>query len=369
MASPLISIGIPAYNHAAFIKETIESALNQSIKNIEIIIVDDASTDDTAKIASAYVGKDPRVKFIQNEKNLGPAKTTEILLANAEGKYFSPVPSDDFLAPDKYEKLLKVIEADPEMAFVFNDVIFVDENSHEIKHNNHFASGHFDTTPRDRHAWLRYFFNAGNCVCASGPLIRRDILNRYKPDHRLILLHDYDLWVRMSIDGFNIGTVDEKLSYYRILDNQKNLSAPSKSVKSRRVFEHFKVLKRFSTLATLEELSAITKKQFDQIPEGVSEKIFVQHQLSMYAWEMKRAQYRNFAIESWYEMLGDSTIEKELNILSVNPRFLAERMESNPLVSGRSLLTIDFIQQLLENFLPGSIRCFLVKKIKKSRGD
>lgn len=369
MTHPLITVGIPAYNHAPFIRHAIESVINQNIRNIEIIIVDDASTDDTAEIAKKYSLVDDRILFIQNEKNLGPAKTTEIILSYARGEYFSPLPSDDYVALDKYEKLLEVIEKDPRMAFVFSDANFVDENGKEIKNKNHFASGHFDLSKRNRLQWLRYFFNAGNCVCASGHLIRTDVLRKYKPDHRLMLLHDYDLWVRMVIDGFNIGSVNEKLTYYRVLNRHKNMSAPSSAVKKQRIFEHIKVLERFTKLTRLDELNSIAKTSFDRVPNGVSEDVFVQHQLTFYAWSLKRPQFRLFALDNWYRMMGDDSIEDQLNILTVNSKFLADKTKQNPLLSIGFLIKHCFFYKALDVLIPGWARFFLIKKIKKLRGD
>lgn len=96
----LISIIMPAYNAEKYICQAIESVLAQTYKNWELLIIDDNSTDTTAKIVESYLG-DKRIKFFTNKVNLGPAKARNIGLDNAIGDYITFLDADDFIGVDK----------------------------------------------------------------------------------------------------------------------------------------------------------------------------------------------------------------------------------------------------------------------------
>ncbi len=97
-ASPLVSVCIPTFNAEKYIKKTIDSIVNQSYQNIQIIILDDCSTDSTIKLVESF--EDPRIEVFQNEFNLGPQKTWSKLLELANGSFFKIVCHDDILYSD-----------------------------------------------------------------------------------------------------------------------------------------------------------------------------------------------------------------------------------------------------------------------------
>lgn len=104
----LVSIIMPSYNTASFISKTIESVLNQTYKNWELLIVDDCSTDDTDEIVSKY--NDKRIVYLKNEKNSGAAISRNRALRNAKGKWISFLDSDDLWHPTKLEKQIKFMK-------------------------------------------------------------------------------------------------------------------------------------------------------------------------------------------------------------------------------------------------------------------
>lgn len=120
--NPLVSILIPTYNREALIGEAIESALNQTYQNIELIIVDNASTDKTIQVIESYQKKDQRIKLFQNEKNLGPVLNWERCLENALGEYSKILWSDDLIAPEFLESCLSLFNIEKNLAFVFTKV-------------------------------------------------------------------------------------------------------------------------------------------------------------------------------------------------------------------------------------------------------
>ncbi|MDZ8183284.1 MAG: glycosyltransferase family 2 protein [Nostoc sp. ChiSLP02] len=104
--NPKVSIIIPAYNTEAYIEKAIESALNQTLTDIQVIVVDDASSDRTVEVAKSIT--DPRLKVIVNEKNLGAAGARNRALKAAQGEWIAVLDSDDWYAPERLEKLVSL---------------------------------------------------------------------------------------------------------------------------------------------------------------------------------------------------------------------------------------------------------------------
>jgi glycosyltransferase involved in cell wall biosynthesis len=111
--SALVSIGIPVYNGEKTIRAAIESILKQSYKNLEIIISDNSSTDDTEKICREYQAVDSRILFFQQPKNLGLYANNAFVYSKAKGKYFSWAASDDYRSEDFIETNVEFLEANP----------------------------------------------------------------------------------------------------------------------------------------------------------------------------------------------------------------------------------------------------------------
>ena len=110
-SNPRISIGIPVYNGEKFIRKCIESVLQQTHRNFELIISDNASTDSTSKICEEYLRKDNRITFVRQNKNMGQNWNFNFLLEKANGEYFVWVAADTFLLPEFIEKNIAVLES------------------------------------------------------------------------------------------------------------------------------------------------------------------------------------------------------------------------------------------------------------------
>ena len=110
-SNPRISIGIPVYNGEKFICKCIESVLQQTHRNFELIISDNASTDSTSKICEEYLRKDNRITFVRQNKNMGQNWNFNFLLEKANGEYFVWVAADTFLLPEFIEKNIAVLES------------------------------------------------------------------------------------------------------------------------------------------------------------------------------------------------------------------------------------------------------------------
>ena len=109
--NPLVSVCIPAYNSARYIRTTMESGLGQKYENIELVVVDDCSKDDTVEIVRSV--RDPRVRLVRNEKNLGMTGNWNKCLAEARGEYIKLICADDVLYEDSIEKELGALLGHP----------------------------------------------------------------------------------------------------------------------------------------------------------------------------------------------------------------------------------------------------------------
>jgi glycosyltransferase involved in cell wall biosynthesis len=110
--TPLVSVGIPIRNGQNYIREALESILAQTITDFEIVICDNASTDNTEAICRGFANRDVRVRYFRNERNLGPAGNHNRCVERSRGKYFRWHAHDDLLAPTYLERVLGVMETD-----------------------------------------------------------------------------------------------------------------------------------------------------------------------------------------------------------------------------------------------------------------
>lgn len=125
MSTPLVSVILPAFNAEMFLRESISSILNQSLKNIELIIINDGSTDSTEDIIKSF--SDNRIVYLKNTINLGIIKTLNKGIDNAKGKYIARMDADDISMPNRLKRQIEVLENDESIdivnikAYILND--------------------------------------------------------------------------------------------------------------------------------------------------------------------------------------------------------------------------------------------------------
>ena len=116
---PLVSVMIPAYNYARYLRECVDSALSQRDVDVEVIVVDDGSTDDTPRVAAALAAADVRVVVVRNEPNRGHIPSVNIGFARCSGEYIVKLDADDVLAPGALARATALLEAHPGVTFVY----------------------------------------------------------------------------------------------------------------------------------------------------------------------------------------------------------------------------------------------------------
>ena len=132
-AEPLVSIVIPCYEGARYLPQAIESVLNQSYRNLQVLIVDDASPDNCAEIAGHYAARDPRVQVIRRSKNGGVSAAFNSGFEVAKGEFFSRLAQDDYFRDDAIEVMLTELRKNPDAGMVYCDDQHVDEDGNFLR--------------------------------------------------------------------------------------------------------------------------------------------------------------------------------------------------------------------------------------------
>ncbi len=128
MSVPKLSVILPNYNHAAYLPRCVEAILNQTYTDLELVVIDDASTDNSREVLADYARRDPRVKFHVNPKNSGVIATLNRALDLARGEYVFGAASDDYILPGYFEKAMALFAAHPEAGIALGQVECVDDD-------------------------------------------------------------------------------------------------------------------------------------------------------------------------------------------------------------------------------------------------
>jgi len=245
-ARPKVSVCIPAYNHEKYVAECIESVLNQSFQDFEIVITDDASTDSTVDIIRTY--RDPRIRLFQHSRNLGPSVAANNNMREARGEYLAFLPSDDAFLPTKLERQVGFLDQNPSCALLFGLVNVIDEEGAPFLDEGHFYFRVFDQPNRTRAQWLRHFFLYGNCLCGATAMARRSLCDDIGyHDPRLLQVQDLDYWIRVCF-RFGIHVVQEPLTRYRIRAGELNASGARPDAQTRAAWEFRRILEHYLSI-------------------------------------------------------------------------------------------------------------------------
>lgn len=133
MGKPTVTIGVPVYNGARFLCETLESLVAQTFDDLEVVISDNGSTDDTEAICRAFAARDDRIRYYRNPSNYGAAANYNRLVDLARGELFRWNAADDFCSPDALEKCVRALRADPDAVLAYPTTRIVDEQSQVIR--------------------------------------------------------------------------------------------------------------------------------------------------------------------------------------------------------------------------------------------
>ncbi|BDT78368.1 glycosyltransferase family 2 protein [Polynucleobacter yangtzensis] len=199
---PLISVLMPAYNSELYIAEAIESILNQSYQNIELIIFDDGSSDNTRQVIQSF--DDPRIVKILSDQNYGVVRARNDMIDRASGQYIALMDADDIADRTRLEKQLRSLEAG-ECDLCGSAQWVLDEASGKIKKSK----------DKFTDADLRSLLSVYCGLCNSAMMGKAEIFKRFKYDTTILTSEDYYLWVVMAAAGYRFLNLKERLITYR----------------------------------------------------------------------------------------------------------------------------------------------------------
>lgn len=224
LSGPQVTVVIPNYNHARYLPQRIESVLNQTYQNIEVLLLDDCSPDNSRAVIADYAARDSRIRVVLNEQNSGSTfKQWNKGIAQARGAYVWLAESDDYAAPDLLASLVARLDADPRVGLAYCNSYSVDE------HNELMPQGTWEPflAELDAGLWKRDFTQPGLSLVrqfmsyrniipnASAVLLRRSTLLAVGPaDETYRVLGDWLFWTRILAVS-HVAYVARPLNYFR----------------------------------------------------------------------------------------------------------------------------------------------------------
>jgi glycosyltransferase involved in cell wall biosynthesis len=203
MTTPAVTVLMPMYNAACYLDSSVGSILAQTFENLDFLIINDCSTDDSVEIIRSF--HDPRIRLVQNDFNIGVAASMNKGLTFSAGKYIVRMDSDDISHPDRIRKQVEFMEAHPEVGISGTWVETIGDEAGIV--------WKYATNPATVRAKL--FFSC--CLAQPSVIMRKDLLQKHglRYDKQFVPAEDWELWIRASF-CFSIANLPEVLVQYRI---------------------------------------------------------------------------------------------------------------------------------------------------------
>ena len=222
----LITVAIPVFNHAKYLKFSLKALLSQTDQNFEVLILDDGSTDDPASVVAQF--KDSRIQFARSEVNRGHMNTVNAMLEKAKGEFFVSYSADDTMSPDFLEKCRQEFVKDPFLEYVASQNDFMEEDGTAWE-GEHPLTSIEKATNKARQDWLERL-RFGNVYFGIG-MYRTSALREvggWDPSHGVI--SDYEMYLKL-LPRYNFRIIEEPLTHTRIHGGNQSLLQPDESKK------------------------------------------------------------------------------------------------------------------------------------------
>lgn len=295
--NPAISVIMPVYNAQTYLRECINSVLNQTFTDFEFIIIDDCCTDSTAAILSSY--NDARIKIFKNEINLGLTKSLNRAIELAQGKYIARMDADDICLPKRFEKQIELLEANPKIGLCGTWYENFGDSSGIAKYN---------TTHNEIVLGLLY----QSQFCHPTVIMRKEIVDKHHLlyDTNFTTAQDYELWSRMA-HVCETANVDEVLLRYRF-----HAESVSSKKKEQQLWNRNKIIaNQFAKMGVAindDEIELFTRFCHSKFDFGVEEvnsleiflvKAITANNLSGF---LKKEWFAEFVKEKWFHFCYNS---------------------------------------------------------------
>lgn len=207
MNQPAVSVILPAYNCESFLAKAIQSVLDQTFSDFELIIINDGSTDNFEEIILSF--NDPRIVYIKNKRNCGLIFSLNKAIDFARGKYIARMDGDDICLPRRLELQKNYLDENPGIAIVATTIIMINEEGEE--------SGKWKLDQQTLTSKIiRSTMLNENCIAHPTVMGQAVVFKKfhYQPYQKNI--EDYDLWLRLLANGLHLSKIPEPLLYYRV---------------------------------------------------------------------------------------------------------------------------------------------------------
>ncbi len=310
---PLVSVIIPSYNRAEYIEDTVQSVLDQSYKELEIIFVDDGSNDTTEDILKKYVARNQLTYIRQENQGVSIARNRGI--DRAQGEYVAFLDDDDIWYPSKLEKQVEIMMKYPEFVMVHTDCSIIDSRGRLLRYS---ANPH-----RQSHNGYVFdeFFRSYRCIpLTSSMLVRKDVFRNIGYfDKNLPVAQDYDFCLRLSL-AYPIYFLNLPLVKYRITPG-----SGSRKNKAKRVIECEGLLKRFIAQHSeyFEQHPKLLREKWESFNIEAAFELWNTGNYSSSHTYFKNVCHKNLRI--WCYCLISSIPEKVLKLIALLKHRIAER--------------------------------------------
>lgn len=210
---PKVSVLLPVHNGSEHLRAAVESVLEQTFSDFELLIVDDCSSDDSVSIVEGY--PDPRIRLVRNERNLGQVETLNRGLAAARGQYVARMDQDDVCLPARFERQVALLDAEPQVGVVASWMDFVDPSGRVLWKLRDVV---------DDYCAFVYLILVNRLPLAHPTVMfrRRLVLELGGYDPSVHLAEDQDLWRRIALAHQEARVVKEVLFRYRVHEGQQS---------------------------------------------------------------------------------------------------------------------------------------------------
>ncbi|MFB3817878.1 MAG: glycosyltransferase [Candidatus Methylomirabilales bacterium] len=214
-ARPCASVCIPTYNRAAILRETVRSVLDQTLPDYEVVISDNASSDDTPEVVRAFA--DPRVRYHRNPRNVGAHENWKQVLRLARGRFIAPLTDDDRMLPENLAHKVAVLAAHPAVGLVHSKYHVLDGEGRRVRADTNWGHGP-DRTRDEIQAGaevLAQMLLSYNRINLPTVVFRRECYDRLGGfSDRLVLVDDWEYWMRIAAH-YDIAFLARPLAEWR----------------------------------------------------------------------------------------------------------------------------------------------------------
>jgi glycosyltransferase involved in cell wall biosynthesis len=210
---PTVSVVIPCHNYARFLAAAVGSVTAQTGVDVDVLIIDDCSTDGTRRLAESLAETDPRVRVAVHEHNVGHIATYNEGISSADGEYLVLLSADDLLSPGSLARAIALLEAHPAVAFAYGDVVMFERDSAPAARQA--VDG---WTIWEGHDWIQERCRAGGNAVCSPEVVMRISVQRQIGEYRAVLPHsaDMEMWLRAATVG-GVGRIEgADQAFYRV---------------------------------------------------------------------------------------------------------------------------------------------------------